>query len=741
MAKGGKKHKQDQYSLLLDAVMAFFKSQPTGLHNYKQVCSALGIQDATDRLQVLELLEALVANGQLAEPETGRFRYLYNGSSYVEGRLELSQRGTGYVVTPDHPEDIFIREGDLKNALDGDTVRVHLFARRKGRKAEGEVVEILHRARTEFVGIVDLSPKFAFVVPSSQRMPIDIFVPLQDLNGAKQGEKVVVRMVDWPDLAKNPVGEIIRVLGKPGDNQVEMHAILLEYNLPIEFPEAVEAEANSIPMEIPESEIGKRRDFRNITTFTIDPVDAKDFDDALSIQKLENGNWEIGVHIADVTHYVKPGSLLEEEAFKRATSVYLVDRVVPMLPEHLSNGVCSLRPNEDKLTYSAVFELNEEAEVQQVWFGKTVIHSARRFAYEDAQKIIEGEEGDLKAEILQLNALARKLRARRYQRGSIAFDKVEVKFRLDKQGKPLGVYFKVQKEANELIEEFMLLANKSVAEFIGKPPAKDKSKKASGGAKPFVYRVHDKPDPEKLNEFARFASQFGYKLKFNNEAQISSSLNELMKQVKGKGEQNVIETLAIRTMAKAIYTTKNIGHYGLAFPFYTHFTSPIRRYPDMMVHRLLFAYMEGQQGERETQLETRCKHSSDMEKLAAEAERSSIKYKQVEFLQDKIGEVFSGVISGVTEWGMFVELTENKCEGMIRLRDMHDDYYSFDEQSYSIVGKRSRKRYQLGAEVMVKVKRADLVKKQLDFALYEENLFSAKPEPMQNRSKRNKYKR
>lgn len=739
MAKGGKKHKKHQHTLLLEAVMAFFKSQPTGLHNYKQVCAALGIQDATERLEILELLEALVANGQLAEPETGRFRYLYNGSSYVEGRIELSQRGTGYVVTPDHPEDIFIREGDLKNALDGDTVRVHLFARRKGRKAEGEVVEILHRARTEFVGIVDLSPKFAFVVPSNQRMPIDIFVPLQDLNGARQGEKVVVKMVDWPEHAKNPVGEIVKVLGKPGDNQVEMHAILLEYNLPIEFPEAVEEEANRIPMEIPASELSSRRDFRNITTFTIDPVDAKDFDDALSIQKLDNGNWEIGVHIADVTHYVKPGSLLEEEAFKRATSVYLVDRVVPMLPEHLSNGVCSLRPNEDKLTYSAVFELNEEAEVQQVWFGKTVIHSVRRFAYEEAQKIIEGEDGDLKAEILQLNTLARKLRARRYQRGSIAFDKVEVKFRLDKQGKPLGVFFKIQKEANELIEEFMLLANKSVAEHIGKPP-KEKSSKGSG-VKPFVYRVHDKPDPEKLNEFARFASQFGYKLKFNNEAQISSSLNELMKQVKGKGEQNVIETLAIRTMAKAIYTTKNIGHYGLAFPFYTHFTSPIRRYPDMMVHRLLFAYMEGLQAEREAQLETRCKHSSDMEKLAAEAERASIKYKQVEFLQDKIGEVFQGVISGVTEWGMFIELVENKCEGMIRLRDMNDDFYSFDEQSYSIVGKRSRKRYQLGAEVMVKVKRADLVKKQLDFALYEENLFSAKPEPMQNRSKRNKYRR
>jgi ribonuclease R len=739
MAKGGKKHKKHQHTLLLEAVMAFFKSQPTGLHNYKQVCAALGIQDATERLEILELLEALVANGQLAEPETGRFRYLYNGSSYVEGRIELNQRGTGYVVTPDHPEDIFIREGDLKNALDGDTVRVHLFARRKGRKAEGEVVEILHRARTEFVGIVDLSPKFAFVVPSSQRMPIDIFVPLQDLNGARQGEKVVVKMVDWPEHAKNPVGEIVKVLGKPGDNQVEMHAILLEYNLPIEFPEAVEEEANRIPMEIPEAELSKRRDFRNITTFTIDPVDAKDFDDALSIRKLDNGNWEIGVHIADVTHYVKPGSLLEEEAFKRATSVYLVDRVVPMLPEHLSNGVCSLRPNEDKLTYSAVFELNEEAEVQQVWFGKTVIHSVRRFAYEEAQKIIEGEDGDLKAEILQLNALARKLRARRYQRGSIAFDKVEVKFRLDKQGKPLGVFFKVQKEANELIEEFMLLANKSVAEHIGRPP-KEKSGKGSG-VKPFVYRVHDKPDPEKLNEFARFASQFGYKLKFNNEAQISSSLNELMKQVKGKGEQNVIETLAIRTMAKAIYTTKNIGHYGLAFPFYTHFTSPIRRYPDMMVHRLLFSYMEGLQADREAQLETQCKHSSDMEKLAAEAERASIKYKQVEFLQDKIGEVFQGVISGVTEWGMFVELVENKCEGMIRLRDMHDDFYSFDEQSYSIVGKRSRKRYQLGAEVMVKVKRADLVKKQLDFALYEENLFSAKPEPMQNRSKRNKYRR
>jgi ribonuclease R len=741
MGKKSKKNKNAVQKLLLEEVMAYFKAEPRALHNYKQVCAGLEIQDSVDRLQVLELLEALVHQGHLAEPETGRFRYVHAESSAIEGKIDMTNRGAAYLISAELDEDVYIREHDMGNALHGDLVKVKLYARRRGRKLEGEVLEIVQRAKTEFVGIVELSPKFAFVVPDSSKMPVDIFVALSDLGGAKQGDKVVVQMLDWPEHAKNPSGEIVRVLGRPGENNVEMHAILLDYNLPIDFPEAVEREANAIPMDIPAAEINKRRDFRDVVTFTIDPMDAKDFDDALSIRKLENGNWEIGVHIADVSHYVKPGSLLEEEAYKRATSVYLVDRVVPMLPEHLSNGVCSLRPNEEKLTYSAVFEMDDDATVHNQWFGRTVIRSQRRFAYEEAQSVIETGEGDLKEEILTLNRLARVLRANRFHRGAIDFDKVEVKFRLDKQGKPLGVYFKIQQEANELIEEFMLLANRSVAEFIGKLGQEgDRTKKAHTSVKPFVYRVHDKPDPEKLNEFARFASQFGYKLKFQSEAQISSSLNQLMQQVKGKGEQNVIETLAIRTMAKAIYTTKNIGHYGLAFKHYTHFTSPIRRYPDVMVHRLLEAYLNKSQWEGQSELEFRCKHSSDMEKLASEAERASIKYKQVEFLKDKIGETFKGVISGVTEWGMFVEVIDNKCEGLVRLRDMQDDFYSFDEESYSIVGKRYRKRYRLGDEVMITVKRADLVKKQLDFSLFEDDLYTA-PKPMKTAGKRNKFRR
>ena len=504
MAKKHKKKDKVIIKLLLEDVLNYFKNSPTLLHNYKQVSAGIGIEDALDRMQVMEILESLVANGQLSEPEPGKFRYTSMGSSFLDGKVDLTTGGAGYVISSESPEDVYVRENYLMNALNGDLVRVHLFARRKGKKLEGEVVEILERSKTEFVGIVQLSQKFAFVVPDSNKMPIDIFVPLNELNGAKDGDKVVVKMVDWPESAKNPFGEITRVLGKPGDNNVEMNAIMLDYNLPMEFPADVEAEAERIPMDISDAEIKNRRDFRGTTTFTIDPADAKDFDDALSIKKLDNGNWEIGVHIADVSHYVKPGSLLEEEALKRATSVYLVDRVVPMLPEHLSNGVCSLRPDEDKLTYSAVFEMNEEAYVISQWFGRTVIRSIKRFAYEDAQKIIEGADGELKEEILTMNTLAKKLRERRYQKGSIAFDKVEVKFNLDENGKPLGVFFKVQKEANQLIEDFMLLANRSVAEYVatmGKDDGNKKNQKMNNPSKPFVYRVHDKPDPDKLTEF------------------------------------------------------------------------------------------------------------------------------------------------------------------------------------------------------------------------------------------------
>lgn len=743
--KSKKKHKLKDKTLarlLLEDIQNYFRAEPGRVHTYKEVCATLGMESPQERVQVMEILDALVNNFQLTESEPGKFRFTSMGSSFLDGTMELTASGSGYVVSKDSSEDVYIRDHSTMNSLNGDHVRVHLFARRKGKKLEGEVVEILERAKTEFVGIVQLSAKFAFVVPDSNKMPMDIFVPLHELKGAKNGDKVLVRMLDWPDGAKNPFGEVIKVLGKPGDNNVEMHAIMLDFGLPFEFGEEVEAAADLIPMEIPESEIKKRRDFRGITTFTIDPVDAKDFDDALSVQRLENGNWEIGVHIADVSHYVTPGSILEEEAYKRATSVYLVDRVVPMLPEHLSNGVCSLRPNEDKLCYSAVFEMNEEAEVLNEWFGRTVIRSLRRFAYEEAQEVIESGEGDLKEEILTLHKLAQIMRENRFKKGSIAFDKVEVKFRLDKEGKPLGVYFKEQKEANKLIEDFMLLANRKVAEFISLKGQSEHSKKTS--RLPFVYRVHDKPDPEKLMEFSRFVSQFGYKVNFGKEHEISSSMNHLMAEVKGKGESNMIETLAIRTMAKAIYTSKNIGHYGLGFKYYTHFTSPIRRYPDVMVHRLLDQYMNTKQIGNESDLENACKHSSDQEKKASEAERASVKYKQVEFLKDHVGDSFKGVISGVTEWGMFVEIIDNKCEGLVRLRDIPDDYYIFDEDSFSIIGKQSRRRYRLGDEVTVQVKRADLEKKQLDFMLIEEtplnrterNEFSSG-----GKAKRNRYKR
>jgi ribonuclease R len=605
-------------------------------------------------------------------------------------------------------QPVLVSSRNLKHAMDGDKVRLRLYARRKKHDLEGEVIEIIERAKTIFVGTVQTSRGYAFLVPAG-KVSFDIFIPNEKLNGAKNGQKAIAEINEWPAHARSPFGEIIEVLGDAGNNDAEMHAILAEFELPHKFPKNVDRAAEKIPMEIPAEEISKRRDMRHVKTFTIDPEDAKDFDDALSLKKMDNGNWQVGIHIADVTHYVMPKSIIEDEAQNRATSVYLVDRVVPMLPERLSNGVCSLRPNEDKLCFSAVFELNENAEVKNEWFGKTVIHSNRRFTYEEAQNIIESGEGDLCEEVLKLDELAKILREKRFRDGSIAFDRVEIKFNIDEKGKPLSVFFKEAKDSNKLIEEFMLLANKRVAEFIGKP-GKNRA------AKTFVFRIHDKPDPDKLVSFNNFIHRFGYGIQLTTPGAISSSLNNLLNNVKGRKEQNVVETLAIRTMAKAEYSTRNIGHYGLSFEYYTHFTSPIRRYPDMMVHRLLEKYLAAGRSVNERKYEDLCKHSSDMETRASNAERASIKYKQVEFMQDHIGKVYPGVISGITDWGIYVEL-ENKIEGMIPIRELDDDFYIFDEQNYALVGRHSNKKYQLGDDVTVKIWRTNLERKQLDFLL------------------------
>jgi ribonuclease R len=539
-------------------------------------------------------------------------------------------------------------------------------------------------------------------------MPIDIYIPLERLNGAKTGQKVIAKIIDWPEGVKNPIGEVIRVIGYPGNNDVEISSILAEYEIPVEFPEDVLVEVNKIKATINKTEIDKRRDFRNVTTFTIDPADAKDFDDAISIKKIAENKWEVGIHIADVSHYVRENTLLDKNAYMRATSIYLVDRVIPMLPERLSNDLCSLKPNVDRLCFSAVFEMNENAQILNEWFGKTIIHSNRRFTYAEVQEIIEKQEGELLEEINVLNNLAKKLREKRYENGSISFERGEVKFVLDENGKPLNVYFKEIKDSNKLIEDFMLLANRKVAELIGKNKQKNIYEN-------FVYRVHDEPTKEKLNEFVRFVAKFGYKMKINSRRNIAKSFNKLFEEIAGKGEENMIQTLSIRTMAKAYYSTQNKGHYGLAFDFYTHFTSPIRRYPDLIVHRLLYNYLNNIPFPQKNETEIKCKHSSDMEKKAAEAERTSIKFKQVEFMKDRIGEEFEGHISGISKWGIFVEIVENKCEGMIRLTDMKEDFYYLDEENYSVIGQKYGNKYKLGDKVKILVKNANVAKRQLDF--------------------------
>ena len=712
MAKN-KKHKKDKTfatfnkSNLKKAILGELYKQPNKTFNYKQIAAMLNIQDPENRKLVFLVLEELTESENLESVQRGKYK-LKSRAGSICGIVELQPQGFGYVISEEIGQPVLVSQRNLNHAMDGDKVKVALYARHKKQLIEGEVTEILERAKTTFVGTISRSRNFAFFIPSG-KVGFDLFIPLEKLKDAKDGQKAIAEITEWPTRAKNPFGQIIEVLGDAGSNETEMHAILAEYNLPIRFPEKVLKTAEKIPMEIPSDEIAQRRDFRSVTTFTIDPHDAKDFDDALSLQKLDNGFWEVGIHIADVSYYVTPNSILDDEALERATSVYLVDRVVPMLPEKLSNGVCSLRPNEDKLCFSAVFQLDDQAKVHHQWFGRTVIHSDRRFTYEEAQTIIETGEGDLKNEVLQLHDLAVKLRKQRFSKGSLSFDRIEVKFNLDEDGKPLSVYFKEAKESNQLVEEFMLLANKKVAEFIGNPPDKKE-------AKTFVYRIHDKPDPDKLANFNNFIHKFGYGIQLNSPASISKSMNNLMENVRGKNEQNVIETLAVRTMAKAVYSTRNIGHYGLSFEYYTHFTSPIRRYPDVMVHRLLERYLDGGRSANAQKYEELCKHSSDMENRAANAERASVKYKQVEFMQDKIGQQFAGVISGVTDWGIYVEL-ENKCEGMVPLHQLDDDFYIFDEKNYCITGRHSNVSYTIGDEVEVEILRANLEKKQLDFTL------------------------
>ncbi|NLP59086.1 ribonuclease R [Lutibacter sp. B1] len=711
-------------------ILQILNQSPTQNFNYKQISSKLDITDANGRNQIIKKLEELKAQQKVNEVEKGKFQIVAHNKYFI-GTMDITSNGNGYFICDELEHDIYIPARNLNTALNKDTVKIYLYNRKKNSREEGDVVEIIERAKTEFVGVLQLNKNFGFVIPDDSKMYADIFIPKSKLKNAEHGVKVLAKMTDWPDNSKNPFGKIVEVLGKPGDHDTEIHSILLEYGLPYKFPEKVEAEASKISFDITPYEIEKRRDMRNVTTFTIDPKDAKDFDDALSFKILENGNYEIGIHIADVSHYVQEDTILEQEAYNRATSVYLVDRVVPMLPEVLSNGVCSLRPNEEKLTFSAVFEMNEKAQVINQWFGRTITYSDKRFSYEEAQEIIETKADIVSAEIsltgneykveqeivtsiLKLDELAKILRKKRLQQGAITFDRVEVKFNLDENAEPIGVFFKESKDANKLIEEFMLLANRKVAEFIG-------SNKGVPSKKTFVYRIHDEPNIDKLMSLQTIVSKFGYKNKIDTQTKksTSSSLNQLLSDVHGKGEANLIETLTVRSMSKAEYSTQNIGHYGLAFDYYSHFTSPIRRYPDVMTHRLLQHYLDGGKSPKVEIYEEKCKHSSDMEQLASNAERDSIKYMQVKYMENHKDQEFEGVISGVTEWGIYVEIIENKCEGMCRIREIKDDYYIYDEKQYALVGQSTKNLYQLGDHVLIKVKHTDLERKHLDFTLLE----------------------
>ncbi len=716
MSKRSKKS-YESANTFVKSVMEIFLSNPLNKFNYKQVAARLGVSDNASKDLVRDIIERLSESGELEGNKQGKYqlnkrsdRFPRKETAYVTGTVDMKQTGKAYVIPDDKSEDVFISPTSTGHSLHGDKVRVMLFPKRKGKKTEGQVVEILKRNKKQFVGTLEVSRNFAFLIPDNPSMPVHIFIPLTHLNGAKNGQKVVAEIIEWPPQSENPFGEVKNVLGMPGNNDVEMDSILAEFEFPLFFSAASEKEAQQFQDYIPEKEISKRRDLRDVFTITIDPADAKDFDDAISLKKMNNGNWEIGVHIADVSYYVKSETAIDKEAYQRGTSIYLVDRVIPMLPERLSNQLCSLQPDKDRLCFSAVFEMDENAGIIDEWFGKTIIHSDRRFNYDEVQEIIESGTGDHAESILVFNKLATKLREDRFRKGSFNFETQEVRFKLDEQGKPMEIYLREMKDSNKLIEDFMLLANRKVAEWVGK-------KRGNIDPKTFVYRVHDSPVPEKLENFTQFIAKLGYKINFTNRKSLAESFNRLFQQIKGKGEEHMVETIAIRTMAKAFYTTTNIGHYGLAFPYYTHFTSPIRRYPDLMVHRLFQEYLlKGKSASRE-EYESKCEYSSDMERKAESAERMSVKYKQAEFMVDKVGQIFDGVISGVSKWGIFVEIAGTKCEGMIRLRDMYDDYYYLDEENYQVIGSRKGEQYKLGGKVRIKVKKVDLPRKQMDFVL------------------------
>ncbi len=728
MSKKKKKANNHRKNEITKGIFTVLEKEPQKSFNYKQIAAKIGAEDAQDRNLLIKRLVELKEKKRIIEESRGDYKAVASTKTYHTGTVDITGRGNAYIVIDGMDEDVFVPFNKLNKAFHRDTVEVYVFPKRNGKKLEGEITKILERNKNTFVGIVDMQPNFAFIRPTDFRMYTDIFVSKDKIGKAQNGDKVIVELTEWPENADSPFGKITEVLGKPGEHDTEIHSILAEYGLPYTFPVEVERFADKLDTQIKPDEISKRRDMRQVLTFTIDPKDAKDFDDALSFKILENGNFEIGIHIADVSHYLLTDTILDDEAYERATSVYLVDRVVPMLPEVLSNNACSLRPNEEKYTFSAIFELDVNAVVKNQWFGRTVINSNERFAYEEAQHIIESGQGTIKEEtsirgaaysvsneivaaILTMDKLAKIMRTKRMDQGAISFDKIEVRFNLNEKNEPESVYFKEAKEANKLIEEFMLLANRKVAEYIGKQKP----------VKTFVYRVHDNPDEDKLIALNALIKRFGHKIDFKDKKSISASLNKLLEDVKGQKEQNLVDTLAIRSMSKAIYTTENIGHYGLAFDYYTHFTSPIRRYPDVMVHRLLQHYLEGGSSPKAEIYEEKCKHSSEMENLAASAERDSVKYMQIKFMQDHQDREFVGVISGVTEWGIYVEIIENKCEGMVRIRDIKGDYYIFDEKEYAIVGERTKKTYQLGDEVVVMVKNTDLVKRHLDFALIGKN--------------------